>query len=203
MLLDFLFPKRCIVCKSYGEYLCADCFAKLSFETYVICLVCGSGSIDGLTHPRCRTRYAIDGVFCGVSYNGIAKKLVYVFKYQPYLSDTKQVLVDLLYESLIQKELFMQAFSATSELIPIPLSTGKHRQRGYNQAKLLADGLAKKLQVPVADILQRRKETIPQFGLTKLQRKENVKDAFAVKQIAVLSLFSFVKYEKRQYRNLD
>lgn len=179
--LDFLFPKYCVNCKLFGSYLCANCFAQLSFDTQVICLVCGKGSLDGRTHPLCKKTNSIDGVFCGVSYAYVVKKLVYVFKYQPYVSDIQQVLVDLLYESLIQKELFIKHFTSDAVFIPVPLFTKKLQQRGYNQSFLLAKGLAKKFEVSVADILLRTKETKPQFGLSKQDRKENMKNAFAIK----------------------
>lgn len=186
MLLDLLFPKHCVVCKSFGSYLCPNCFAGLSLETSVICLVCGKASIDGLTHPVCRKKYSIDGVFCAVRYNKIAKKLVYVFKYQPYLSDVQDVLIDLVYEALIQKQLFTNNLTAESVFIPIPLSNKKLKQRGYNQSLLLAKGLGKKFNLPITDIISRSKETIPQFGLQKDQRKENLKHAFEIKKTQVL-----------------
>src|SRR5579883_2472121 len=121
-LFDFFFPKYCVGCKAFGSYLCPNCFTQLSFDTQVICLVCGKGSIDGLTHPTCKKNDSIDGVFCAVWYRGIVKKLIFVLKYQPYLSDIKHTLVDLCYESLIQKELFPRDFLGNAVLVPIPLS---------------------------------------------------------------------------------
>lgn len=191
-LLDIIFPKYCINCKHFGSYLCADCFIQLSFDTQVICLVCGRGSIDGLTHPSCKTKYSIDGVFCSVTYRKIAKKLIYVLKYQPYVSDIQHVLIDLMYESLIQKEQFTKQLDKDVVCIPIPLSSQKLKMRGYNQSKLLAAGLAKKLSLPVADILLRTKHTQPQFGLSKPERQANMQHAFAVKKRAILSHTAFL-----------
>ncbi len=180
-LLDFFFPKYCVNCKAFGSYLCANCFIQLSFDTHVICLVCGKGSLDGLTHPVCKKKHSIDGVFCAVAYRKVAKKLIFVLKYQPYVSDIQHILVDLFYESLIQKELFTKNLH-NAVFIPIPLSSKKLKLRGYNQSLLLAKGLAKKMNIPLADILIRTKNTKPQFGLSKLERKINMKDAFALKK---------------------
>lgn len=181
-LLDIIFPKYCIYCRSLGSYLCPNCFAQLSFDTHVICLECGKGSIDGLTHPACRKRTSINGVFCGVGYNHIAKKLIYTFKYRPYVSSLWITLTDLLYESLIQKELFMTALTCSSLFIPIPLASQKLKQRGYNQSLLITKGLAKKFSLSFSDCLQRTKETKPQFGLQKHERKTNIEGAFTVKK---------------------
>lgn len=180
MLLDILFPKRCVRCKKIGEYICSDCFARISFDIHLICLVCGKSSIEGLTHPSCRSKYAIDGVFCGVVYKDVVRKLLYQFKYQPYLTDLQPILTELLYESLIQQQAFMQALQSKPLLVAIPLSEKRLRQRGYNQAELYAKGLAKKFGLEIEHVVIRTKETRPQFGLSKEERQENMKDAFEI-----------------------
>lgn len=191
-LLDIFFPKYCVNCKVFGSYLCSDCFIQLSFDTQVICLVCGRGSIDGLTHPKCKTKYSIDGVFCAVTYRKIAKKLIYSLKYQPYVSDMQHILIDLFYESLIQKEQFTKQVHANAVFTPIPLSSKKLKQRGYNQSLLLAKGLAEKVSLQVADVLERIKDTKPQFGLSKIERQANMKHAFALKKNASLYHTAFL-----------
>jgi competence protein ComFC len=179
-LLDILFPKYCVNCREIGDYICPDCFSFLSFDFSMICLVCNRPSIDGLTHPGCRTKYAIDGAFCAVAYKGIVKKLIYNFKYKPYLSDLQKTLVELFYESIIQQELFHSAKQnkLLPILIPIPLPPKRLRKRGYNHAKLLAEGLSQRINLKVLDALQRTRETKSQFGLKLKERKENLKDAF-------------------------
>ena len=183
-LLDFLFPKYCVNCKKIGEYICSDCFSAISFNHYEKCLVCDRPSIDGLTHPFCKTRYSIDGAFTSITYKGIVKRLVYQFKYKPFVSDLQTVLVELLYEGLIQKEQFIKIIeqfnNETIALVPIPLYKSKLKSRGYNQALLLSDGLSKKLNIPTIDILLRVKNTSSQVGLDREKRKANISDAFAV-----------------------
>ena len=64
-------------------------------------------------------------------------------------------------------------------LIPVPLDPGRERQRGYNQAALLARPLAGALRLPCAPgLLRRRRPTLPQVGLSRARRWENVRDAF-------------------------
>lgn len=181
-LLDFLFPKYCVNCRKIGDYICSNCFSFLSFDIEMICLVCNKGSIDGLTHPGCKSKYAINGAFCAVAYKGIVKKLIYNFKYKPYLSDLKKSLTELFIESIIQQEIFQRAYESPPAggaiLVPIPLHPKRLRQRGYNHAKLLAEGLSKSLNLKLLEALQRTKETKSQFGLTLKERKENIKNAF-------------------------
>ena len=181
-LLDFVFPKYCVNCRKIGAYICANCFSFISFDVSMICLVCNRASIDGLTHPGCVDRYAIDGAFSAINYKGIVKKLIYNFKYKPYLSDLKNSLVELFYESIIQNELFMQTIEQPDNeavvLVPIPLHRKRLRERGYNHAKLLAEGLSKKLNLKLLEVLKRTKETKSQFGLKLDERKKNIKGAF-------------------------
>jgi ComF family protein len=107
------------------------------------------------------------------------QKLIFNFKYKPYLTDLKTVLSDLFYESIIQNEQFQQQIKKGEWLlVPIPLSSSKLRKRGYNQAEILAKELSKKLNLSVKNLLERTRETKTQVGLTNLQRKLNVKDAF-------------------------
>lgn len=179
-LLDFIFPKYCVNCKKFGDFLCPNCFARLSFDTKNICLVCGNGSYDGLTHPRCSGRYRINGSFTGVVFNPISKKLIYQFKYKPHLSSLSSFLGELLYESLIQNEEFNHIIGSKLVFIPIPLSSKRFKKRGYNQAEILAKELSKKFGFPVCNCLDRVKETRTQVGLSKKERKENVAGAFAL-----------------------
>ena len=68
-------------------------------------------------------------------------------------------------------------------IVPVPLSREGLRKRGYNQALLLALGLAEVLNRPVERAnLQKKKRTPPQIGLTKSQRKRNIRKAFVVKK---------------------
>jgi ComF family protein len=146
----------------------------------MICLACNKNSIDGQTHPGCRTKSTIDGAFCAVAYKGVVKKLIYNFKYKPYLADLKNSLVELFYESLIQQEIFQKVYQLKPVLVPIPLHAKRLRKRGYNHAELLSEGLAKKLKLETKDLLLRKKETKSQFGLKLKERKENLKDAFMI-----------------------
>ena len=180
-LLDFIFPKRCIVCKKPGSYVCDKCFSYISFTDKDICIICQKAAIGGATHPVCRSKYAIDGTLSSIVYKGVVKKLLYRFKYKPYLSDLKHILQDLFFEGIIQKESFHTTMNRSSVLVPIPLYKTKYRKRGYNQAELLAGGISKKLHLPVLDCLERVKNTTPQFGLSQKERLENIKDAFVIK----------------------
>jgi competence protein ComFC len=193
-LLDFLFPKRCVICKKSGSYLCENCFTHLSFDTKNLCLVCNKPTYNNLTHPVCKSRYAIDGCFSALTYNKTVQKLIFSFKYKPFLTDIKSVLTDLFYESLIQNENWNKLIVDSSParnasqasasvaggwlIVPIPLYSAKLRKRGYNQSEILAKQLAKRFGFPIQNILQRTRDTKTQVGKSNIDRKLNIKNAF-------------------------
>jgi ComF family protein len=71
--------------------------------------------------------------------------------------------------------------AAPDIIVPVPLTPKRAKQRGYNQALLLANGLSKKLEIPVAEPLARVKETVAQKNMTLKQRQENLSNAFEVR----------------------
>jgi ComF family protein len=67
-------------------------------------------------------------------------------------------------------------------LVPVPLHPRRHRERGFNQAELLAAELGRRAAVPLAaGALVRRTDTASQSGLTAARRRDNVAGAFAVR----------------------
>lgn len=180
-LLDIIFPKYCINCRKIGDYICAKCFTYLSFDVEKICVVCNFPSFNGFTHPKCKGKYVVDGVFSSISYRGVAKKMIIKFKYDPYLTGLKNAMTDLFYEGIIQKEEFHKILvNEKTILVPIPLHSSKERKRGYNHAYILAIELSKRLKLPVIKALKRIKNTKTQINLRKEDRRNNLKDAFQI-----------------------
>jgi competence protein ComFC len=185
-LLDLFFPKYCVNCKKFGDFLCPDCFSRLSFDTKNICTLCTKHTYNGLTHPGCFRKYSLNGSFTCIVYNSISKKVIYQFKYKPHLTKLKKFLGELMYEALVQNEEFVNVTKRNKSkiiFVPIPLSKIKFNKRGYNQAEILAKELSKRFGIPMIDYLIRVKDTKSQVGLKKEERKENIKGAFKVKII--------------------
>lgn len=64
-------------------------------------------------------------------------------------------------------------------VVPVPLHPEREAERGYNQARLLAEPLATAMSLPLVDnLLWRAHHTRPQVGLDSQQRRENVREAF-------------------------
>jgi ComF family protein len=67
-------------------------------------------------------------------------------------------------------------------LVPVPLYHRRHRERGFNQAREIARGLASKRKIPILDCLYRYRETVSQTKLERNARWENMSGAFQLKR---------------------
>jgi ComF family protein len=72
-------------------------------------------------------------------------------------------------------------------IVPMPLHWLRRWHRGFNQAELLARGLARPLGIPVVPALVRARATAPQAGLTRAQRRANVSGSFRVRRHAAVA----------------
>jgi ComF family protein len=84
----------------------------------------------------------------------------------------------------------MNVWGVTGDyLVPIPLHRRKLRERGYNQAELIADGMSEVAGIPVrTDLVRRKKVTQTQTMLSLEERKKNMDDAFEVVPVAIRNL---------------
>ena len=74
---------------------------------------------------------------------------------------------------------------APDVLVPVPIHKSKYRQRGYNQAEILANGIAKELNIPVfSHLLIRNRKTLPQKQLSDKERLRNLQEAFIYNKAA-------------------
>src|SRR5205823_1833243 len=77
---------------------------------------------------------------------------------------------------------------AVDALVPVPLDAARVRERGYNQAALLAAPVAAALDVPLAPTwLRRTRPTRPQVGLSARERRVNVRGAFTCPEPAAVA----------------
>lgn len=164
-ILDLIFPKKCINCKKFGDFLCADCFSKIKYT-------------EGLEFSVGK----IDTAISVVSYSPIIKKLIRQFKYKPYVSEVGETIAEIMNEGLSQNEFFYSFVTKYSPVIvPIPLSSKRFCERGYNHSEILGFYVAKYFGLKaISQVLTRTKDTKPQYKLNREERIKNIKDAFDI-----------------------
>ncbi len=120
------------------------------------------------------------------SYEGALRDLIHVLKFQQ-VRPAAAVLGRMLAETIAHLERTMPVGSIA--VVPVPLHPRKQAQRGFNQAQMIARIALKHLSRPkrfdlCEGVLLRRRETGSQIGLTRHQRRENLRGAFAVRDTA-------------------
>ncbi len=188
--IELLFPSFCLGCKKEGELLCQDCKATLDISEYDYCLCSKNplrlpGGVKNRKCQKCKSK-KLSGLYSALPYNekALTKKLIYNFKYEPYIKNLSKELSSIILEHFILTKKNTEDFWHNSILIPIPMHKNKLKRRGYNQAEELAKEIATYAKCPVeTDILFKIKPTTSQTELSKEERENNVKGAFLTKNL--------------------
>jgi ComF family protein len=171
VLLDLVFPRRCVVCGSDGALLCEACEGGLRRLGNPRCERCGAPTAWPV--ERCREcagrRVAFARARAAVAYDDAAKRLVGAWKErgQRTLAELAAQLVD---EVVAQPSADAITF--------IPADHDRLLQRGHNPAQRLAEALGARWHIPTAPLLARAPGRAPQKGLTLAERRRNVRGAF-------------------------
>jgi len=166
-LISFIYPAICEICdtkinlqNTNNNTVCAECLNKIIPFT----------PVDYLKLKDIK-------VWSACSYEGVTRECIHLFKYKSKLD-----LVNPLSSIMLK---FANNYLKTDNfdiIIPVPLHSSRFRERGFNQAELIARKLAKGLNLPAhSNIIKRVKLTQAQAGLTKTQRLANLNNAFKVK----------------------
>ena len=108
------------------------------------------------------------------AYSGPARACLHALKY-----DGELRLVEVLAEQMAAR--WSRAGVGGEILVPVPVHAARLRQRGFDQAELLAQAVGRILKLPVSTALERAAKTAAQHALTRSARAANVGGAFAVK----------------------
>jgi len=179
-IFDLLFPRRCFGCGYLGSYICPKCIKKLSLIDVQGCFYCKKKGLYGLTHPSCKRNNGIDGQITLFHYNNTLKKIIKGIKYS-FIIAANRDLHYLIGRHGGESTLFYKK-KPRLYIQPIPLSPEKEKNRGFNQADLIASSLSVLLEKPKLSLLGKKK-TIPQAQLgDKRKRQNNIRGAFFAKK---------------------
>ena len=197
-LLDLAFPPFCAVCRGrLGEGrrdpLCGGCWGRVRRLAPPWCHVCGlalgqfaTGHAPALgveaAHLRCGPCRSQPPAFTyarsAARYEDPLREALRAFKFAG-----RRALAAPLADLIIEMGPSCLAVAAPDLLVPVPLHPRRERERGFNQALLLARRLSRGWNVPVrADVLTRAAATRPQTDLTAAERRANVRHAFALRR---------------------
>jgi ComF family protein len=196
---DVVFPPNCVHCTALVEtdgtvegrafrHLCSRCAAQLDYVRPPHCTTCGHpfyGVVEAArVCPKCE---GLDPAFgegrTAVLFKGPARALVLELKYHRGL----HVLEDM--AEILRRSTHVLEAVRGARLVPVPLHPRKARERGYNQAILLATALAEVAGegTRVESLLRRAADTQSQTAFDRRTRIANLKNAFALARGASLN----------------
>jgi len=190
-LFSLVFPSDCRICQTplttiSSLPVCEPCLAQVVPLDGILCRVCGEKLFSSYTNSG-------EGALCGMcrrahphfaravaygAYQGALREVVHLFKYDG-IRPAGKLLGKLLYHAA-----GAMALPDSVMVVPVPLWAGKRHTRGFNQAEaidrtFLSFQSSSSIQLDTA-VLVRTRETASQTGLTRHQRRANVRGAFAV-----------------------
>ena len=184
--LGFLYPETCQLCREQPAtardgFVCRHCWTQVRFIRPPFCERCGLPYPGDLTAPfECANCSGMELHFSAarsaVVARGIVREAIHRYKYQRALW----------FEPFLADLLIREAKPALCEqhwdfIVPVPLHSVKRREREFNQAERLANHLSAATGIPLnTGLLRRVSATMTQTKLTREQRAENMRGAFAV-----------------------
>lgn len=171
--VDVVYPKRCATCRLRGSWVCDDCLASAPPFAPPWCPRCGAPapcfpcSCTALPGSVARLRSV-------GPYDGWLGDAIRRFKYDGEWARKQHLGASL--ARLVATEVPPDAL-----LVPVPIHRARLRERGYNQAAMLASSVSRLTGHAVADALTRTRDTPHQVGLGQTGRLANVRDAFAAR----------------------
>jgi len=183
-----VFPSCCKICGQFLEspeekVVCQDCFEQVEIHRGEVCQVCGRLFYFREGQPLICQECLKDQPFftrhrAAAAYAGVLKQLIILFKYHGHESLKKP-----LARLLLKNQEVQEILESVDLVIPVPLHPSREKERGFNQAELLAEEIARKIGKPVArGVLIKTRKTLAQVSLEAEDRKHNLKGAFAVKK---------------------
>jgi ComF family protein len=185
--LNLIYPAICQICREERatkdeSYICVSCRKKVRVLEPPFCSKCGipyDGEIDGVfACGECKdVDLKFDSARAAVRVNAFMLDVVHKYKYGRWMWFEK-----FLGGLLVQAAATELGKERWNMIVPVPLHSLKKREREFNQADRLAKYLSRAIGVPMnTAILKRVAPTQSQTRLTRVERTENVKKAFALR----------------------
>jgi ComF family protein len=175
--LDLIFPPQCAGCGKLGVLdICDDCMDQLSYYPNAFCDICGMPNKTGGTCEACKTiRPLFEKARSATVYGGVMKNIIHHLKFgggRNISEKLSKLLVNMLKTN-------GDDYLSVDIIVPVPLSSARIRERGYNQTEELAKYAAIALNKPLmTDVLIKKIDTKHQVDLPRQERLANLKGAF-------------------------
>ena len=178
--IDWLYPPHCGGCGRKGDRWCVDCRSQAKLIKPPICELCGQSLESGILCARCKKSPPnFVALRSWAVFQGPVRRVLHQLKYRRDIA-----LAERLAEHLYA--LYGAMGWSVDMIAPVPLGIARLKERGYNQAALIARPLALACGLRYESrALERTRETRSQVGLSLTERRTNVSDAFTASSAIV------------------
>lgn len=180
---ELFFPIRCAGCfkitsgKRKNKLICSDCLEEIKPSLYLHCPNCEARTINGGSCLVCQGKTNLDRLIVPLAYQEkLVQKIIKAYKYN-FIKDLARPISKIIINYL--NSLGPRIDLSDSIIIPVPLHRRRFNYRGYNQALLLAESVAKEFDLNIIqNCLLRIRNKKPQAELEKEKRMKNVQGVF-------------------------
>lgn len=173
-LIGFIAPNDCLVCGAEGRFVCNWCSPDACPGLPERCYGCHKLSIDSKVCDGCRRKSSLKYVWVRTEYDGAAKLLIHKLKFERS-AEASLPIAQLMAED-------MPYLPPEAIVTHIPTAAMRYRQRGYDQAELIARHIARIKQVHYVPLLWRHGQT-RQVGAKRAQRLHQLEGAFRPRNV--------------------
>lgn len=145
-MLEIITPFSCLRCNREGKLVCDECMGKIAEPKVSTCALCNMLTKDYKLCKTCQRKSKLRGVLVASKYQGVVKELIRMLKYERAQRASR-----FLADSLLP---YINA-SHYDFICWVPVSSRHFRQRGYNQAKLIAKRISARTNIPYIETLGR------------------------------------------------
>lgn len=170
-LLSVFAPHECLGCGWEGSLLCRDCLPSTLPSVLPSCYRCHNVTRQGLVCGSCLVKTPLDGLKARTLHDGVAQQLIHALKFERAVAAAKPIASAM--------ATLLPANIKGVLVVPVPTASSRVRQRGYDQAALLARYIAQQRDLSYKRALRRLTQT-RQVGATRRQRLVQLQDAFMV-----------------------
>lgn len=174
-ILDLVYPPVCGICGKFNQdFLCKKCRKMLEAEAKF-----KIDKIDKIDNQE----FFFENHLYIFKYEGIIRKIILNYKF-----NEKSYLYKTFVNFLLKNEKFFKILESYDTIIPVPVSTKRMNERGYNQSELIANEISKQIcEISskyiecMVDCLIKDKNIIEQSKLNKEQRQKNIQGVYILK----------------------
>lgn len=177
-LVSIIAPHDCLVCGAEGALVCEYCAQDYAPRVPSRCFRCNKQTRDYKTCESCRRATGLYAVVVCTSYRDFAKELIQKLKFERARAASEQIARDMSSQ--------IPSSYQSHVLVPVPTASSRRRQRGYDQAELLAKYISRNTGSELSGLL-RRSGQHRQVGTKRQKRLEQLQQVFWAKETDVFN----------------